>query len=406
MKYGLLSLLLAGSLQAQTTWYVDVNAVPPGLGTQANPYTSIQYAHDQPSTLDWDTLRVRPGTYRENLVLSKRITVSSTQGPDSTFLLPAGPGPILRLQTIQDQLDVLNVVGFTITGMIGPSNTSAVRSFEGTLVRCVIRGNRTGGWAVETLYDSNLVDCTVVDNDGGIEATTLNDAVWLRNCIVWGNGTNLAMNPEPFFHLILYCAGGPYSWGTGNVNGDPGMWSLVYHDYRPRPGSPCVDAGDPALLDLDGSRSDIGYYTYDPNYAPVASYCTGKLNSDGCVPQIAGSGLPSTTGTSPFLVTASLVLPGRTSLLLYGYAEGSLPFQGGTLCLSGSSRRVGAQLSAGSGSCGGSCAYDFNARIQSGADPALVPGAFVFAQWYQRDPLDPAGYHSGLTNALRFGIVP
>ena len=50
--------------------------------------------------------------------------------------------------------------------------------------------------------------------------------------------------------------------------------------------------------------------------------------------------------------------------------------------------------------------FDFNARVRSGLDPALVPGAIVRAQWWYRDRFDPAGYYSGMTNAVSFGIAP
>jgi hypothetical protein len=49
---------------------------------------------------------------------------------------------------------------------------------------------------------------------------------------------------------------------------------------------------------------------------------------------------------------------------------------------------------------------DFNARIQGGADPGLVAGATISARWYYRDPHDPAGYGTGLTDSLRFAICP
>jgi hypothetical protein len=54
--------------------------------------------------------------------------------------------------------------------------------------------------------------------------------------------------------------------------------------------------------------------------------------------------------------------------------------------------------------CSGTFRYDMNARIQSGADPALIPGAAVFAQFYYRDP--PASFGSGLTDAVAFTICP
>ena len=56
--------------------------------------------------------------------------------------------------------------------------------------------------------------------------------------------------------------------------------------------------------------------------------------------------------------------------------------------------------------CSGAFGYDFNGRIQSGVDPSLVAGAVVFAQYWYRDPLDPAGFGTGLTDALQFTIEP
>lgn len=401
--------LLAGATQAQTTWYVDVHATPPGLGTQSNPYASIQYAHNQTTTAEFDTILVAPGEYHENLTFTKRLFVRATGGAEVTKLMPAGLGPILRLYAPPGEIDTLEVADFTITGLIGPADETAVLSFAGTLVRCIVRGNRNGLFGVDTQLDSHLVDCTVVDNDVGIECSFANEGLRLENSIVWGNDMNVRCWSQPHYMFISYSAGGPFpsfAQGPGNIVGDPGFWSISDGDYHLRPGSVCIDAGNPALLDPDGSRSDIGYYTFDPLYAPIASYCTGKLNSDGCVPVIAGSGLPSATSPSPFLITASLLLPSRSTLLLYAFTQGSAPFQGATLCVAAGVRRVGGQTSGGSGVCGGTAVYDFNQRVQSGVDPSLITGALVNAQWFARDPLDPAGLGGSLSDALRFGIAP
>ena len=56
--------------------------------------------------------------------------------------------------------------------------------------------------------------------------------------------------------------------------------------------------------------------------------------------------------------------------------------------------------------CSGGPAVDFNARIRSGVDAGLVPGATICARWYYRDSQDPAGYGTGLSDALRFAICP
>jgi hypothetical protein len=44
----------------------------------------------------------------------------------------------------------------------------------------------------------------------------------------------------------------------GNLSEDPLLVGTV--DFHLEPLSPCIDAGDPAILDLDSSRSDIGGY--------------------------------------------------------------------------------------------------------------------------------------------------
>src|SRR5688572_13998739 len=66
-----LALAVASPALAQTTWFVDASAVPPGNGTPASPYTSIQHAHDQATTLSGDTLSIAPGDYPEFLFFAQ-----------------------------------------------------------------------------------------------------------------------------------------------------------------------------------------------------------------------------------------------------------------------------------------------------------------------------------------------
>jgi hypothetical protein len=47
--------------------------------------------------------------------------------------------------------------------------------------------------------------------------------------------------------------------GTGNSKGDPDFQNAAKRDFSLRPGSPCIDTGDPHLPpDPDGSRADMG----------------------------------------------------------------------------------------------------------------------------------------------------
>jgi hypothetical protein len=96
----------------------------------------------------------------------------------------------------------------------------------------------------------------------------------------------------------------------------------------------------------------------------------------------------------------------KSGLLFFGFGPRSQPFQGGLHCVALPTKRVGAQNSGGSGPCTGTFAFDMRGYIQSGVHPGLVPGAMVYCQWWSRDPLDPAGFGTSLTDALSFGIAP
>jgi hypothetical protein len=398
-----------------STWYVDVtNPNAPGTGTELDPYTSIQYAVDRPATVTGDTVLVRPGTYFENLQLpfAKRLTVASTDGPLATVLRPATPAGGITIASPES--DVSTLRGFTITGFLSPT-TTPVRIDVGRLEDCVVTGNGAGssGNTIFCVYSGEFVRCTIAGNAGdgvanqGVGGATL----YFRDCIAWGNAGTDVFNP-----------GGPW-WGQPNLIGtfysdsgappylstDPRFWDLAQRDLHLRPGSPAIDAGTATELDPDGSRRDLGALPFDPNHAPVpARYCTGKLNSQGCVPAIASQGTASATAPDAFLITCSNVLPGRRGLLFYGYAPDATPFQGATYCVLQPTRRTGGQTSVGTVGvpCSGTFAFDFNARIQSGFDPGLLPGRGVYAQWWYVDPNDPAGFGTGLSDALCFGVGP
>ena len=187
------------------------------------------------------------------------------------------------------------------------------------------------------------------------------------------------------------------------------------------PGVPVSGGGFGRALAVDGTTLLVSAETSDPSQATAGTvyvfdiaalplpqtYCTAKVNSHGCVPQIgSGCGIAGASSPNPFPITASNVLNQKTGLLLYSVAgPANTPFLGGTLCLAAPLRRTAARNSAGNvgpDDCSGFYDFDFNAHIQSGVDPALVPGVQVWAQFYSRDPADPFGV--GLTDGLAFTI--
>lgn len=146
------------------------------------------------------------------------------------------------------------------------------------------------------------------------------------------------------------------------------------------------------------------------DYTPaVSAYCTAQQNSAGCTPAIGWSGAPSATAGGGFSVTLSQALNRKAGVLAYGFnGPASTPFLGGVLCVAAPLTRTAVLNTGGAAvgvDCSGSLVLDFNARIASGVDPALVAGAVVHAQWFTRDPGNPAGsFHS--SDALRIAIGP
>lgn len=178
--------------------------------------------------------------------------------------------------------------------------------------------------------------------------------------------------------------------------------------------NPAIDStGSDIVIGYEGPGApgdgiDIFARRFEASARPQV-YCSAKVNSLGCLPAIGYSGTPSATPGGAFTVTATNVLSHKLALLFYGYDSRFTPFQGSVICVAPPLRRMAAQDSGGSSGgtdCSGTLSTDFNARIQGGSDPALVPGAIVSARWYYRDPQDPAGFGTGLTDALRFAICP
>jgi hypothetical protein len=140
---------------------------------------------------------------------------------------------------------------------------------------------------------------------------------------------------------------------------------------------------------------------------PTTTYCTAKVNSQGCTPFMGWSGVPSASSSSPFTLSCSSALNQVSGLLFYSHAPASTPFQGGVRCVDPPLRRTAVLNSGGSASgvdCTGVFSYDFGARIQSGVDTTLVAGAEIFVQCWSRDSASPSA--TSLSNAIRFVIHP
>jgi len=168
-------------------------------------------------------------------------------------------------------------------------------------------------------------------------------------------------------------------------------------------GTSDVIAGAPHAAP-NGSNSGIArvWFMGCPN---PSTYCTAKVNSNGCMPQIDYTGVPTrVTGADDFEITASHVLKVKSGLLFWGTGQLSNPFHGGTLCVASPTVRTPIQDS-GCPSCG-ACqgVYTFAFSHSYMASQSVHSGDTLYAQFWSRDPGFAPPNNYGLTDALKFTV--
>lgn len=268
---------LCTAAPAQSTRYVDVHAPGPGDGSSANPYVSIQVAIDAATTLNGDTILVRPGDYFETIDYhTKYLFVRSTGGPILTTILPANVNDAYVVTigdpTMANPPSVLE--GFTVRRAPPSMTLNGVKildNSQGRIVRCILRGHFA---AITYFYDGFVEECTITLNQYGMIGNNSLAIGYPDNTICRGNisydlAGNLFSTIQSHYSDIGTSQFGFCSPCVGNFNADPRFWDAAGGDFRLRPDSPCINAGSPTYpLDPDGSRIDVGALTFDPFYAP------------------------------------------------------------------------------------------------------------------------------------------
>lgn len=146
--------------------------------------------------------------------------------------------------------------------------------------------------------------------------------------------------------------------------------------------------GGEGMEDLRGAE----FFVATPS---ATNYCTGKVNSQGCLPTIAGHcTLPSAGPEYPIRVQS--VINQKVGIIIYGGVPSATPFQGGLLCVAPPIQRTPAQPTNGypiasQPGCSGSLEVDMNTL-------GLTPGATYYFQGWSRDPWSSSG--TSLTDAV------
>ena len=147
---------------------------------------------------------------------------------------------------------------------------------------------------------------------------------------------------------------------------------------------------------LFGLQRHHGIRPYLP-FPDPEGYCSAKLNSGNCLPQIGWQGAPSASWG--ITLTCSQVTGATPGLLFWSHQPNDVPFSGGRLCLSAPFVRTPIVNSGGvpGPNCSGFLQRDLGSSYL--AANGLGPGSVFYAQWWHRDPhlaVDPIGLSAGL----------
>lgn len=237
----------------------NINENAPRTLRVPSEYPTIQQGVN--AAKDGDTVLVAPGTYYEVFSYrGKGIWVKSEMGPAQTTWEAVNTDIFIWFNSCEDTSSVLcgfKIIGAYI-GLLIDLNCSP------TVMNCIFKDIEYAAIMSDftnAIYSNNtFYSCEHGMDIGEICQVQNNIVVHGLAYGLW----NASLDPQ-------YAPIGDYNnvwdWGIANYND---RWTVGEHDisldpmfqdtveFRLQPVSPCINAGDPLILDTDGTRSDIG----------------------------------------------------------------------------------------------------------------------------------------------------
>ncbi len=170
------------------------------------------------------------------------------------------------------------------------------------------------------------------------------------------------------------------------------------------------DASNLVVGDTNGAR-DIFVRDRVGCSATIASFCDGTPTTHGCVPVLTGSGTPSASASSGFVLSVSAAEGQSIGLVFYGVTgPAAAPFGSGTglLCVASPLQRTHLRSAGGTlGACDGQFGVDWNAAraaIPFAVGAPFTGGETVWAQAWLHG--SGTASLSSLSTAVWFTVCP
>jgi len=184
------------TLYPSRTWYVDDDAQEGGNGSEEHPYERIQYAID--TAEEGDTIRVWDGTYYENVVVNKTVSLVGN-GSEETTIDGGGESSAVNISA-----DWVIMSEFRITGGGKyPDAGIKILSDFNSISNITCLSNKDNGIYLLNSNESTITNNTSSsNNDGGIRLSSASRCI-VTNNICLNNSEGIVLESNTYRCTIM-----------------------------------------------------------------------------------------------------------------------------------------------------------------------------------------------------------